>query len=127
MIERRSLQLAIFLAASVAVFAGVMGIVRGSAFFALSGARTADSHGRYLSGLLLGVGLGFWSTIPDIQSQGPRLRVLSFAVFCGGLGRLWAVVAIGPPHLLAWVALVNETLVPLLLCLWQIKFAHRTQ
>ena len=126
-IERRLLQLVVFLAASVAVFAGVMGVIRGSEFLALEGARTADSHVRYFSGLLLGVGLGFWSTIPNIQCEGSRLRILSFVVVCGGLGRLWATAAVGPPHLSAWLALINETLVPLILCLWQIRVARRAK
>jgi Domain of unknown function (DUF4345) len=122
--ERRLLQLAVFLAASIAVVSGMAGALRGSVFFELSGTITGDSHARYFSGLLLGVGLTFWSTIPAIERNGSRLRILSFLVLCGGAARLCAIIIVGRPHAVAWLALLNETLVPILLCLWQIRISR---
>jgi len=59
----------------------------------------ADSHFRYLSGLLLGIGLGFWSTIPRIEANGDRFRLLSFIVVAGGLARFTSLALIGLPLL----------------------------
>ncbi len=56
-----------------------------------------DSHFRYLSGLLLGIGLAFWTTIPALESKGGRFRLLCLIVFIGGLGRLCSLIALGPP------------------------------
>jgi hypothetical protein len=77
-----------------------------------------------LSGLLLGIGLAFWSAIPEIETHGPRIRLLSFAVVCGGAARFAAVMSVGTPRGVALFALVNETFVPVLLCLWQARVAN---
>ena len=65
--ERRYLQRTVALLALVPVSAGLFGVVFGPA---LTGDRlsvSADSHFRYLSGLLLGIGILFWSTVPGIE------------------------------------------------------------
>ena len=124
-VERRLLQLIVVLAAGVAVVTGSFGIVRGLALFDLTGGVSADSHVRYFAGLLLGIGLAFWSTIPDIEKQGARLRLLSAIVVCGGLARGYALARHGLPDRTALFALGNETLVPVLVCLWQARIAKR--
>jgi hypothetical protein len=123
--ERRLLQLAIALAASVAVMAGGAGAFEGPRFFDLAGDTTAMSHAHYLAGLLLGIGLAFWSMIPRIERHGQRLRLLATIVVCGGLVRLVAIGLDGVPDKLALAALANETVVPVLLCLWQARVARK--
>ena len=65
----------------VPVSAGLFGVLFG---FALTGERdisvSADSHFRYLSGLLLGLGLCFWATIPRIEERTTLFRFLSCIV-----------------------------------------------
>lgn len=124
-IERRLLQLCIFFAAGVAVGAGMAGVLQGSRFLGLVGDVSADSNLRYFSGLLLGIGLAFWSTIPGIETHAARIRLLSFVVVCGGIARLAALITIGVPHGIMLFALANETLVPILVCLWQARVAKR--
>jgi hypothetical protein len=122
-IETRLLQLCVLLAAGVAVAAGLGGAIGGAHFFALTGDATASSHVHYLAGLLFAIGLGFWSTIPDIARQTARFRLLSAIVVCGGLFRLLAIFTDALPHGWALFGLVNETLVPLVLVAWQARIA----
>lgn len=123
-IETRLLQLCIFLAAGVAVAAGLGGAIGGARFFDLAGDASASSHVHYLSGLLLAIGLAFWSTIPDIARHTARFRLLAAIVVTGGLFRLVAMLTEGIPNGLAVFALANETAVPLLLCLWQARLTR---
>ena len=103
---------------------GTFGVARGPKLFDLVGDVSADSHVRYFSGLLLGIGLAFWSTVPRIETQGARLRLLSAIVVCGGLARAFALAASGVPDRTALFALANETVVPILVCLWQARIAR---
>jgi hypothetical protein len=125
-VERRLLQLIVLLAAGVAVTTGAFGVARGLTLFDLTGSVSADSHVRYFAGLLLGIGLAFWSTVPGIERHGARLRLLSAIVVCGGLARASALVTGGVPDRAALFALGNETVVPILVCLWQARIARRT-
>jgi hypothetical protein len=121
--ERRILQILILLAAGVPVIGGATGAVMGeSAFGAWAGAGE-DSQMRYLSGLLLAIGLVFWGCIPWIERRGEIMRVLTLIVMTGGLARLSGMVLIGDPGRLRW-ALVMELLVAPLLCLWQARLAR---
>ena len=124
-IETRLLQLCVFLAAGVAVGAGLGGAIGGAVFFKLAGDVSASSHVHYLAGLLFAIGLGFWSTIPDIAHKTQRFRLLSAIVVCGGVFRFIAIFADGMPQGWALFGLVNETLVPLVLCFWQARVARR--
>lgn len=102
------------------MFAGGMGILLGPGLVGDSGADpAADSHFRYLSGLLLGLGLAFWSTIPDLPGQGPRFRLLTAIVVIGGLARLLGLPLQGWPGGPMAAALGMELVVTPLLCLWQ--------
>ena len=109
----------------VPVAAGLAGIVTGAAMLGGHPAAnlTLDSHLRYLSGLLLGVGLGFWSTIPRIEQQTARFRLLTAIVVIGGLGRLYGIVAEGLPPAPMLFGLVMELGVTPLLCWWQGRVA----
>jgi hypothetical protein len=89
-LERRALQLVITLAGLVPVGAGGWGVIGG-----LGRAGVAASQGRYLSGLLLGVGLVFWWTIPAIERRGAVVRALAAVVVVGGLSRLAGAVVSG--------------------------------
>jgi hypothetical protein len=82
-----------------------------------------DSHFRYLSGLLLGIGLSFWSLIPNIAAQGAAFRLLTAIVVAGGLGRLLGLLLIGVPSPPMLFGLTMELLITPLLCLWQSRIA----
>jgi predicted MFS family arabinose efflux permease len=124
--ERRLLQQVIAVAALVPVLSGLSGVVFG---FALTGDRTmsvsADSHFRYLSGLLLGIGLCFWSTIPSIEEKTTFFRFLTLVVVLGGIARLLGLWLTGVPSLTMLAALFMELVVTPVLCLWQTRVANR--
>lgn len=123
--ERRALQRIVALGAIVPVAAGLYGVLFSAG---LTGDRisvSGDSHYRYLSGLLLAVGLGFWSAIPAIELKGDRVRLLTGVVLVGGLGRLAGLLITGLPSLPMLASLAMELLVTPALCLWQSRFAGR--
>lgn len=119
LIEKRCLQLVITLACLVPLCVGVMGIVKGPGLLGMPDADAAlDSHFRYLSGLLLGLGLFFLSTVPDIARHAARFRLLTAIVMIGGLGRLAGCLIHGLPGHAMEAALVMELLATPALCLW---------
>jgi hypothetical protein len=110
----------------VPVLAGAAGVMLGPSMAGgLPGDAAADSHFRYLSGLLLGIGIGFWSTIPALPRHGSRFRLLTAIVVLGGLSRFLAWPIHGWPGGPMAAALVMELAITPLLCLWQGRVAAR--
>jgi hypothetical protein len=125
-LERLLLRAMVGLLALVPIVAGIGGMVWGAALTGPSLADAAlDSHVRYLSGLLFAVGLGFWSTLRDIEHQGPRFQMLTLLVVVGGLARLLGIVLVGWPSYPMLGGLGMELMVTPLVCLWQLRFARR--
>ena len=119
--EKRTLQTCVALAGLVAVWAGAWGVLHG---LGGHGGGSAN-HERYLSGLLLAIGLAFWTTVSDIEHNSARFRLLTALVVVGGFSRLLGV-ALGDT--LSWPiggALAMELLVAPLLCLWQGRVGAR--
>jgi hypothetical protein len=117
--EKRLLQIAVALAGLVPVGGGVAGALLGPVMLRQMGDAALDSHVRYLSGLLLGIGLAFWSTIPHIERHGTRFGLLSLIVVIGGLCRAVGMLIVGPPGLIMSLALVMELVVTPILYLWR--------
>ena len=124
-LERRALQACIVLGGFVPVSAGLYGALFGAALSGDAMSATGDSHVRYLSGLLLAIGLAFWSTVPRIEHQTKRARLLTAIVVTGGLFRVAGFFSgAGPsPGMLAAGAM--EVVITPLLCLWQARIAAR--
>lgn len=116
-LERRLLQAAVAVAGIVPVGAGLAGAL---------GRLGGDTHLRYLSGLLLGIGLAFWLSIPTIERRGDVFRLLAGIVVVGGLARLGGGLAMGfgPAVVLP---LVMELGVTPLLALWRERVQRRLQ
>ncbi len=125
--ERRLLQATVVVSALVPILAGAAGVMRGLAAFApgLAPSLDGDSHVRYLSGLLLAIGLGFLSTVPSIEVQGDRFRLLTGLVLIGGLARLYGLAHNGVPSLGMEAALIMELLVTPGLALWRERIGAR--
>jgi hypothetical protein len=121
--ERRALQLTILLAGLVPVFGGGAGVILGQGAFGPWAGAGEDSHMRYLSGLLLAIGLVFWACVPTIERRGETIRLLTLLVVVGGLARLGGVLVHGDPGRMHW-ALGMELVVTPLLCLWQARVAR---
>lgn len=122
--DRRRLQNAVALAALIPVVAGFYGVLFGPQITGEHLGISGDSHYRFLSGLNFGIGLLFWSTIPNIEATGPRFRLLTLLIFIGGLSRTLGMFLTGVPSLYMVGALVFELLFVPLLCLWQWRVAR---
>src|SRR5690348_11745562 len=92
--EKRLLQIAVALAGLAPLIAGALGVLDPGRL-GLYGDRNAVAHASYLSGLLLGIGLAYWSLIPDIERRGGAFSLLTAIVVGGGLARLYAAFRMG--------------------------------
>lgn len=119
-LEKRAFQICVAVGGLVPVLGGGWGAIER---LAGTGAWTAD-HERYLSGLLLAIGLAFWSTIPEIEHRTERFRLLTLLVFVGGLCRLFGVVMGDGLSRSIAAALAMELGITPLLCLWQMRFSR---
>lgn len=123
MTERRLLQITTALGSLVPIIAGAAGILSGPAMVDAGGKVSADSHFRYLSGLLFGIGVAFITTIPGIERQTGRFRMLAGIVVAGGIGRLISLLLCGAPDAAMLAALAMELVVTPVLALWQARVA----
>jgi hypothetical protein len=123
--ERKLLQQSVAIVATVPVATGLYGVLFGQALTGDVVSITAESHFRFMSGLLLGIGLCFWSTLPGIEAKTGRFRLLTLLVAIGGLGRLTGLALTGLPSLFMIGGLILELVVTPVLCLWQTRVANR--
>ncbi|HEX4098452.1 MAG TPA: DUF4345 domain-containing protein [Caulobacteraceae bacterium] len=120
-VERRLLQLTILLAGFVPVLAGIWGAAGGLHAPGVA----ADSQTRYLSGLLLGIGLCFWGCLPRIERRGAEVRILALIVVVGGLARLVGALCTGAWGPAVALPLVMELGVTPLVALWRERIERR--
>ncbi|MET0746425.1 MAG: DUF4345 domain-containing protein [Microvirga sp.] len=123
--QRRTLQQVVGLVAIVPVAVGLYGILFGQSMTGDAVSISAESHFRYLSGLLFGIGLCFWSTVPGIEHKTGRFRLLTLIVVVGGLARLAGLGMTGLPSIFMLGGLVLELVVTPVLCLWQTRIANK--
>ncbi len=123
---RQALQLAVAVASVVPIAAGAAGVILGPAMLGDHAAATPDldGHFRYLSGLLLGIGLAYASSVRSIEKRRQRFLLLGTIVVIGGLGRLLAVLSVREAAPTMIFALVMELLVTPALTLWQRRVAR---
>jgi Domain of unknown function (DUF4345) len=123
--ERRALQACIVLGGLVPVTAGLYGALSGDTLLGAALPAAGDSHVRYLSGLLLAIGLGFWSLVPRVEQHIGRARLLTALVVTGGLFRIAGFMSGSTPSPGMIAAAVMEVVVTPGLCLWQARVASR--
>ena len=117
--EKRLLQIAVAVAGLIPVWAGMTGGLKGTLMLGDFGDAALDSHYRYLSGLLLAIGVGYWSAIPDIERQGARFSLLTLMVVTGGFFRALGMIMAGSPGPVMTAALGVELILAPLLYLWR--------
>ena len=122
--ERRALQLAIALAGTVPLTAGALGILAPD-MLGLHGDRAATAHAAYLSGLLLGIGLAYWSLIPDIENRRGPFTLLTAIVFLGGLARFSMGLRLGSLQPGIGLPLLMELWLTPLLWVWQTRISRK--
>ena len=126
--ERAALRVLVILLSLVPLSAGGLGMVRGPAFVRGVGAAAPpdlDSHFRYLSGLLFGLGLGFLVCALRIERRGALFASLGLVVMVGGAGRLYGLLLGHAPTWPHLAGLALELAAMPLLILWQRRVARR--
>jgi hypothetical protein len=123
-IERRLLQIAVAAASIVPLSMGTLSVLRSADV--LRGVDhplpiDLDSHFRYLSGLLLGIGIAFVTAIPTVEARGTLFRTLGFVIVVGGLARLLSLLQAGVPGLGHLFGLAMELAVVPLIVIWQAR------
>ncbi len=123
--EKTLWRLAVALAGCVPVLGGGAGVILGPRLLGdLAAGPALQSHFRYLSGLLLAMGVAFWAAIPRPERAATVVRVLTAVVVAGGLARLADIALTGRwPGPIGW-ALVMELMVTPALCLWRERFGR---
>lgn len=126
--ERRLLQATVALASVVPLSMGGLSVL--SSADMLKGMDPPfpidlDSHYRYLSGLLLGIGLVFVASIPRIERHRTIFLTLGAVILVGGLARLWSLIELGTPSRGHQFGLVMELVAVPLIVLWQGRIARR--
>jgi hypothetical protein len=125
--ERRLLQGAVVLASLVPLSMGLMSVIEGASVIRGVGAPTTDldSHFRYLSGLLLGIGLAYLAALPRIERSTTLFRLLGGIILVGGLARLLSLAEDGAPSEGHVFGLAMELGVVPAITLWQSRIARR--
>ena len=123
---RTTLQAVVGVLALVPTLTGLAGILLGPDFLRLDPPWPVDldSHFRFLSGVFLRVGIGFYSCIPNIETKTERFRLLGGLIVLGGLARLWSLLLAGGPSAGHVFGLLMELGVVPLLVLWQGRLAR---
>src|SRR5476649_3014499 len=117
--ERKLLQGIFAIAGLVLVGFGFAGVIFGANFMDLTGNVVMDSYIRFLKGMLLAIGLIYWSSIPDIERHGERISLVTLILVLGAVPRLMAVIGNGVATIGIIVGLAGELIAAPLLWLWQ--------
>lgn len=121
--EKTLLQIAVAVAGLVPLTGGALGVIN-PGMLGVYGDRDGIAHAAYLSGLLLGIGLAYWSLIPDIEKRGGAFTLLTAIVQAGGLARLVMAFRLGTWDLPIALPLLMELVVTPSLWLWQQRLAY---
>jgi hypothetical protein len=127
-VMKRSLQAIIAVLSLLPLAVGILGFIYGAGLFLPEGTATPrlDSQYRFMSAWDIGLAVIVWWIIPRIEYETALFRIVSAAVFFGGVGRLVAWHITGSPGVAFLAVMVIELLVPLLVP-WQARLARHLQ
>jgi hypothetical protein len=125
---KRALQMVIGALSLLPLTVGTLGFVQGAALLSSGDAITPrlDSQYRFMSAWDIGLAVIIWWIIPRIEVETTLFRIVSAAVFLGGVGRLLAWTVSGSPGWAFLAVMAVELLVPLLVP-WQAYVARRAR
>ena len=116
--NKRLLQLSILIFGFVPVIAGGYGVIT-DPLIQSDTIILSENHTHYLSGILFGIGIIFWSLIPKIEHKTREIRLLTLIVFIGGIARLSGTIFHGEFSSSIAFALTMELIITPSICLWQ--------
>ena len=125
--ERKLLQATVAVAGFAGVVLGLTGVLFGTLYADLSGDAVLDSYVRFGKGVLLAIGLVYWSCIPRVELRGDRISLVTFILALGTLSRLFSAVGHGVPTLGIVANLIAGLILVPLLWLWQRHVAQVAQ
>ena len=125
--QRKFLQISVAIAGLIGVGFGLAGVVFGIAFTDMFDDGTVDSSVRFYKGMLLAIGVIYWSCIPQIEQRGERMSLVTFILVCGAASRLMAVIGHGVANLGVLLSLTAGLILVPLLWLWQRHVAQAAQ
>jgi len=125
--ERRLLQIAVALAGLIGVILCLTGVLVGTMHADLSGDVVLDSYVRFGKGVLLAIGLIYWSSIPQIERHGDRIALITIILVVGSLSRLLSLAGHGVPTLGIISNLIAGLVFVPLVWLWQRHVARVAQ
>jgi Domain of unknown function (DUF4345) len=123
---RKSLQIMLLILSVIPLFFGLTGVMFGTGRFLDAAAVVVpqlDNQFRYLSGIYLLVSFLIWWMVPTIERHGTLLRIITVALFLGGLARAVSWATIGQPPVFQIGAMILELSAPLF-AIWQSKVAR---
>ena len=123
---KRGLQIVMGMLSLIPLFFGLQGFIKGAAAHLDPQlvTPTIDSFTRYQSGYYLSLFIFLWWLIPNIEKHTPVFRILIFAIFIGGIGRLISYTAVGAPPIQMLIGTALELGAPVLL-IWQAAVTKR--
>jgi hypothetical protein len=123
---KRTLQWIVLILSLLPLSVGTLGLLRGVEFYIPVAAANPnlDSQFRFMSGWDVGLAVIIWWIVPRIGQQTALFRIVSLAVFLGGLGRLAAWHYSGTPATAVLLVAAIELLVPALIP-WQARVARQ--
>jgi hypothetical protein len=125
-LERRLLQISLGIIGLVAITFGLTGVLFGTS---LSGVRlgvTMEGYVRFIKGVLIAVGLIYWSAIPQIEKRSERISTVTFILMFGAAARLMAVIGHGFPTVGLVISLIGELVIVPLIWLWHRHLVRRS-
>jgi Domain of unknown function (DUF4345) len=122
---RKSLQSTLIILSAIPLFFGLTGVIFGTGRFldAAAVVPQLDNQFRYLSGIYLLVSFLIWWMVPTIERHGTLLRIITLALFLGGLARAVSWATVGQPPVFQIGAMILELSAPLF-AIWQSKVAR---
>jgi len=123
---KRGLQIFLAIFSLAPLYFGVTGVLSGAAGHMPVEAVTPDldSQFRYLSGMYIGFTALIWWFIPNIDRHVWLFRLLTLAIFLGGLSRLLSFLTVGAPAPEMVAGIGIEIALPLIV-IWQTAVARK--
>ncbi len=122
---KRTLQIILFILSCIPLYFGMSCVIFGAAqhIDAEHVNAALDNQYRYLGAFYLSLTFLIWWMLPHIERHTIPLRLLVFAIFLGGLARLYSHITVGPGLPQQFGGMLLELSLPVLL-IFQAKIAR---